>query len=237
MLGSTWFLATRFDLVEELLLPSPQSVAVSLRFELSNAVFWQDLTTTLTVTALAFLAGAIAGIPLGAAMGRLPQVDAALQLPVDLFRSLPVVLLFPVVIMILGVRAEARFALGAFASALVLIVDSGHATRDVSPARIEAARLMGMSRAMVFVRVILRESIGSIIAGSRIAFSLCLAVVVVTEMLMGAQAGMGKRVYEAALSYKMGQFYADALALGVAGYFGNRLLVLVGTRLSPWLKE
>jgi NitT/TauT family transport system permease protein len=106
--------------------------------------------------------------------------------------------------------------------------------RQVPKARVLSARTLGAKGVFLVTRVILPSAVPSTIGAFRIAISLGLVVVVVTEMFTGTEQGLGKRIYDSGLIYEMPTMYGAILLTGFLGYGLNRIIVLVEHSISKW---
>ncbi|HIH20405.1 TPA: ABC transporter permease, partial [Candidatus Micrarchaeota archaeon] len=73
-----------------------------------------------------------------------------------------------------------------------------------------------------------------IFAGLRIALSLGLIVAIVTEMFIGTTVGLGRRIIDAQLVYRVPEMYAAIILTGILGYVLNRLFLWYERRTIHW---
>jgi sulfonate transport system permease protein len=64
--------------------------------------------------------------------------------------------------------------------------------------------------------------------------SLALVIIVVAEMFIGSQDGLGHSVFEAQQLFDMPRMYAAIFAAGVLGYGLNLMFLLVERRFVHW---
>jgi NitT/TauT family transport system permease protein len=70
--------------------------------------------------------------------------------------------------------------------------------------------------------------------GMRTALSLALIVVIVSEMFIGTQVGLGQRIFDAYTVNLTEELYAVLLLTGFLGYLMNRLFVAAEGRIVFW---
>ena len=70
--------------------------------------------------------------------------------------------------------------------------------------------------------------------GLRTALSLSLIVIVVTEMFIGTNIGLGRRIIDAQYVYNIKEMYAAIFITGLLGYLLNALVLLLERRLIHW---
>jgi NitT/TauT family transport system permease protein len=93
---------------------------------------------------------------------------------------------------------------------------------------------MGASPARVFFRVVMPSALPEIAGGLRIAISIALVVIVVTEMFIGTASGLGKRIFQTYQLFQIPEMFAAILLTGLFGYALNLLLLILERRLIHW---
>jgi len=94
--------------------------------------------------------------------------------------------------------------------------------------------VMGASRWQVFKDVLLWESLQPSFVGLRSAVSMALVIVIVAEMFIGADSGLGNRIINAQQVMNVKDMYAAILAAGILGYALNILFLVVERRIVHW---
>jgi NitT/TauT family transport system permease protein len=184
--------------------------------------------------AIGFLASVGLGVPLGLVLGASARLYAAVEMPLDFFRSLPAMAVFPLFLLAFGLGDPAKIAITTWTGSLIIIVNTMYGVRAAKTGRQAAARAFGASKFQIFTKVVLIDAIPQIVAGLRIAVSLCLIVVVVSEMFMGTKAGIGMTIYNAGLIYDTPRMLAGILVAGLLGYALNKLFVLTEHHFVHW---
>ena len=83
-------------------------------------------------------------------------------------------------------------------------------------------------------KVYIPSAVPTIVAGLRLAISLGLVVVLVTEMFTGTTAGLGKRIYDTGLVYEIPTMYAVITVAGLLGFILNKAIVILERRIAHW---
>ena len=78
------------------------------------------------------------------------------------------------------------------------------------------------------------DALPYIIAGARIALSLALVVEIVAEMFLGANSGLGYRIFNATSIFEMEEAYATILLVGLLGYIFNKTIIQIERRVVHW---
>jgi ABC-type nitrate/sulfonate/bicarbonate transport system permease component len=229
-----WSFVSFAHIVDPFFLPDPFTTARVLTRLIAQGFILQDMIATLVRVFLAFGIAIAIGLPLGLLLGRLERVYRSLEFLIDFFRSTPATALFPLFLLLFGVSDTSKISVAAFSSALIIIFNSAYGVIHGKKSRIFAARLMGASRWQIFRYIIFWESLPQTVIGLRNAVSLALVVVVVTEMFIGTNAGLGRRIIDAQITYNIAEMYAVILLTGIIGYIFNSLFVLMERRLLQW---
>jgi NitT/TauT family transport system permease protein len=78
------------------------------------------------------------------------------------------------------------------------------------------------------------EALPQIATGLRVAISISFIVVVVTEMFIGTNVGLGQRIYDSYLTYRIPELYATLVVIGFLGYIVNKALILAEHKAIHW---
>ena len=189
-----WALVNATGFVSAKLLPSPLQTIDALATNLVQGDLAFDLGQSALRTLKAFALAIVTGLPLGIIIGSSRRTYRAVEFLIDFFRSTPATALFPLFMIILGLGDVAKIAVAAFSAFLIILFNVAYGVMNARPTRMLAARLMGASRLRVFRDVTLYESLPQTFVGLRTAVSLALVVVIVAEMFIGSDSGLGKRI-------------------------------------------
>jgi len=229
-----WVVLYWGGLVNPLLLPSPWEVFLRLSRGLFSRDLLRDLGATVYRAGAGILLASLIGIPLGAFMGASQRFQRHFGGLVDFFRSIPATAMLPLFMVAFGIGDQTRILLVVFCTSLIMIVNTHAGVRNVSRARLMAARAMGATRWQSLSRVAVMDALPQVFTGFRVSVSLSLIIVVVTEMLIGTSMGLGHRIYEAQLIYNSVEMFAAIILTGCLGAGLNLILDFVEKRHLHW---
>ena len=86
----------------------------------------------------------------------------------------------------------------------------------------------------IFSNVALPEALPEIVVGLRTGVSIALIVILMTEMFLGTQMGLGQMIYNAHLMYDIPTMYVGILVTGALGYGLNLVLLFIERRVIHW---
>ena len=234
MIVVAWLVAGWLKLINPLFIPSLPEVFASLRRMIASGILLNDLANTAWRTFVGFIISAVVGIPLGLLLGSNENIRRATSVLVDFFRSVPGTALFPLFLLFFGIGDRAKIANAVFACTLIVLINAMYGVRNVNQTRINAAKTMGASSIRIYYRIVLPSALPEIAGGLRIAVSIALIVIVVTEMFIGTSNGLGKRIFNAYQLFQVPDMFAAILITGLFGYLLNLLLAALEQRLIHW---
>lgn len=229
-----WSALVASKAVNPILLPSPWATLEHLWHAMTSGTMGADFLQTLNRTAQAFGIATVIGVPLGVALGSSASLYRSVEFLVDFFRSTPSSALIPLFLLIFGISDFNKVAIAAFAAVLVILFNSAYGVMNARRTRIMAASVMGAGPLQRFRDVLLWESLSQTFVGLRSGISLALVIVIVAEMFIGSENGLGRRIIDAQQLLNVRDMYASILAAGVLGYLLNILFLLVDKRVVHW---
>lgn len=221
-------------LVPKLFVSTPKEV-FSMLWNLSvHDNLLQEAWATLKRLMGGFALSAAIGIPLGLVMGYFAKVYYSLEFFVDFLRSIPAAAIFPLFILIFGIGSPSIVAVVTYACMLIIVVNTIYGVRNVKELRLMSARIMKLGKFDMFKKIILPESLTYIFAGLRIAISYGMVIVIFSEMFIGTDIGLGRRIIDAQTVYKISEMYAAIILTGLIGYGLNRVALMAEKRIIHW---
>jgi len=234
LLFVVWDVVVRFGFIKPILLPSPADTITSLINGLAGGPLLKDFAVTLWRTFQAFMFAAVVGVPLGVVLGSNERAYRSVEFLVDFFRSTPSSALIPLFLMVFGVSDINKVAIAAFGALLIVVFNSAYGVINARKQRVMAAKVMGASRWQIFKDVLIWESLQPSFVGLRSAVSMALVIVIVAEMFIGSDSGLGNRIINSQQVMNVRDMYASILAAGAMGYSLNVLFLMAERRIVHW---
>lgn len=229
-----WDLSVRLGFIKPILLPLPMDALGALFTGLAGGPLLTDFGVTVWRTVQAFLIAGLVGMPLGVLLGSNEKAYRSVEFLIDFFRSTPSSALIPLFLMIFGVSDINKVAIAAFGAFLIVVFNSAYGVINARKQRVMAAKVMGATRWQVFKDVLIWESLQPSFVGLRSAVSMALVIVIVAEMFIGADSGLGNRIINAQQVMNVKDMYASILAAGALGYALNVIFLLVEKKIVHW---
>jgi sulfonate transport system permease protein len=229
-----WWGVCSLHVVRPVLLPTPLATFAYMFDALLHGSMLADAFVTISRVVIAFLIGAVIGIPLGVAFGSNERLYRSVEFLIDFFRSTPASALIPLFILFFGISDINKIAIAAFGVFSVVVFNSAYGVMNARKSRILAAKVMGASPFQIFRDVLFFESLPQTMVGLRTGISTSLVVVVVAEMFIGSDQGLGHRIIEGEQVLHITDMYSSIIVAGVIGYLLNMLFMVTDKRLIHW---
>lgn len=229
-----WQIAVLVEVVDPVLLPSPVETFAAVWNGMVGGDMIHDFMRTVERTSLSILYAALIAIPLGILLGSSVNLYRSVEFVVDFFRSTPASAVFPLFLVIFGVGDSTKILVAAFGASLVILFNVAYGVMNARKTRLLAAKVMGASRTRVLTDVMLWESLPQTFVGLRNGVSLALVIVIVAEMFIGSEDGLGHRVLDYQMLFDMPEMYAAIFVAGALGYAFNLLFLLIEKRFVHW---
>ena len=234
LLFVVWDIAVRGGFIKPILLPTPAATLTTLVTGLAGGPLLADFLVTVKRTLEAFAIAAIVGVPLGVLLGSNERAYRSVEFLIDFFRSTPSSALIPLFLLIFGVSDINKVAIAAFGAFLLVVFNSAYGVINARKQRMMAAKVMGATRWQIFLDVLVWESLQPTFVGLRSAVSMALVIVIVAEMFIGSDNGLGHRIIDAQQVLNVKSMYAAILAAGALGYALNVLFLFAERRIVHW---
>jgi NitT/TauT family transport system permease protein len=234
LLLALWELAISAKWVKPALLPPPADTLLFLWKSLMAGAMNIDLLATMRRTLYAFGVATIIGVPLGIALGSSKSIYRSVEFLVDFFRSTPSSALIPLFLLIFGITDLNKVAIAAFAAVLVILFNSAYGVMNAKKTRVMAAMTMGIPKRYIFKDVLLMESLPQTFVGLRSGISMALVIVIVAEMFIGSEDGLGHRIIDAQQVFNVKEMYSSIIITGAVGYGLNVLFMMLEKHLIHW---
>ena len=230
LLFALWQLMISAHWVKPVLLPPPAQTLAHLVEVFASGAILPDLWSTQYRTLASFGIAVAIGVRLGATEGAYRSVEFL----IDFFRSTPSSALIPLFLLIFGITDVNKIATASFGAMLIVLFNSAYGVMNAKKTRLMAAQIMGVSKWHVFKDVLLMESLAQTFVGLRSAVSMALVIVIVAEMFIGSETGLGHRIIDAQQVFNVKDMYTSILVTGALGYLLNLAFLLTEKRLIHW---
>jgi len=222
-----------FKLFNPIFLAGPWLVLGKVRELAVSGELWGHVAATLERVAVGFTTAAVLALALGLPAGRWRAVRNLLEPVVEILRPIPPLAMLPLFIVWVGIGEPSKVAFITYATFFPMFLTTVHAVQQVDPLLLRAASSLGARGAPLFFRVVLPAALPEIVTGLRLGVALSFFVIVISEFI-GAEQGLGYLINDGRNFFLVPQMLGAAIVLGLLGYAGNALVVLLARRWLRW---
>ena len=130
---------------------------------------------------MGFVVAVATGVPLGLAMGWSRRTEALVNPTFLLIRPIPPLAWIPLAIVWLGLGDAAKVLVIWFAAFVPSVINSYAGVRSLEAHVVEAARMLGVSRAMMVREVLIPSAAPHIFTGLRLSLQACWTTLIAGE--------------------------------------------------------
>ncbi|WP_419999856.1 ABC transporter permease [Streptomyces boninensis] len=213
--------------------PGPGDVLPRAGEMIGDGQLFDNAGASLQRVFLGFLIGNVVAIPLGFLMGWYPVARGLLEPYIQFFRTIPPLAIIPLAIMLMGIGETPKVFVISIAAFMATVVAAFQGVTNVDRTLINAARVLGASDWVIFLKVVMPASVPFLLVGMRIGLGSAWATVVAAEMV-GAESGVGQSMMNAQTYYDMPTIVVGVITIGVIGLVMDRGLLFAERRLTAW---
>jgi NitT/TauT family transport system permease protein len=226
-----WEIGVRGNLPD--FVATPTGIVMAIPSTMTTAAFWSDVAATLGAIIEGVTIGTAAGIIIGVAMGRIPEVNWFLATYIRALYALPLIALVPLVILWVGYQPEARLIIVIIATFLPVAVTTADGTRAIPKEYLDVGQMFGARTHHVWFGIALPSALPHIITGIELGFARGITNAIAIEVLASVP-GMGMSVFTKSneLNENASLVYVLCLAIFAVGI--RSLMIRFRHWLAPW---
>ncbi len=229
-----WHIVSISGMVNNFYLPSLTETIAEIFKSFVRGDALLHLWSTLYKTLVGFITASLLGIFLGIIIGLNQKLYRHLEIVIDFFRSLPVTALFPLFLLFFGIGDSAKIAMIVFIAFWIILINTIYGVWNSSKIRKQVGQVFKASYFQVLTNIIIPDSLPYIFVGLRTVLSLSLMVAVVAEMFIGTKFGLGQKIFDSYITFRVAQLYAFIIIVGLVGYVLNKAFVLFERKIIHW---
>jgi len=212
--------------------PLSKILEVALR-DFGNGTLWKHLGSSLGNMAMGLTIATLLGVSLGLIIGESKWLRETTGPFLNFVRAIPPAAIVPLVIVAMGTGPAPKVFIIAFACVWPILLNAIDGVRGMNPQLMETARAFGIPFWLRTRKILLMAALPQIMAGIRIALSVALVLMVISEFV-GASSGLGFYIREKKESFAMAEAWAGTLLTGLLGYLLTVLFIWIETRMLKW---
>ncbi|MGV9847909.1 ABC transporter permease [Streptomyces sp. NPDC003442] len=234
--GLVWHLGSIAQWWSVATLPPFTQVRSELLRLLGTGEFWDDTGRTGMEIVLSLVAGTLLGLLAGILFWKMPIVGRILEPYLVSFYAVPLVLFYPVMIVITGITPWSVIILATVMAAIPMALNTWVGLATLRPVYLKLARSLGCTRRQTMLQVALPGAAPYIVAGLRLAAGYALIGAIAMEFTT-ASAGLGFRIRYLYESFETPTMFAYVLAVLGLSFLLTLLLALAEKRMLKGRNE
>ena len=230
-LGLAWQGATAAGWIDPFTVPPPSDILAAL----PQLVEEEDLARRFAITfGEAFAAAVLAvatGVPLGLLLHRSRLASRAFEPWVAAIAAAPLVLLYPLFLVLVGRNLATVVVMGAIAGLPAMALKTKEGFDGVRPVLLQVGRGFGLSRGAVFRKVLVPAAVPTLANGIRLALVFALINIVGVEFLVNL-GGLGQLIADLSDRYELAEMYGAVLFVILV----STCFFVLTERLERWMR-
>jgi ABC-type nitrate/sulfonate/bicarbonate transport system permease component len=235
-----WELLVRVGALDARFFPAPLSIVGTFE-RMAFETPWADslgyhVLVSLSRAGIGFVLGALPAIVLGALMGLMPMLGAAIQPMVGALYPIPKVAILPLVMLIFGIGEESKWAIIAVGVFFQVLIATAAGVANIDRIYLDVGANFKASRTATFFTIALPGALPVIFAGLRLGWGAALLLLVTAEMV-SSQSGIGFVIWRAWQLMSVEDMYVGLVVIAFVGITSFWVLDTLEARLLPWKKR
>ncbi|GAB4179917.1 MAG: ABC transporter permease [Thalassobaculales bacterium] len=219
--------------VSKFILPAPEAVLAAFLRLLGEPRIWSHIGITLYETVAGFAAAVLAGVSLGALMGKLRWLERAFKPFVIALQVVPKVALIPLFILWFGFGPESKVVIAAVLGFFPIFTNTLLGVKSVEAGHRDVMHALSASRLQTLICLELPSALPYVLAGMEMGIVLSVIGAVVGEYLGGNQ-GLGHMAVATLSNFEVDALFAVILMLSLMGLGLYMCIVLLRRLAIPW---
>lgn len=233
LLFGIWQLLVEVGALDPFLASSPDKVFSSLWSELTDGTTARALRVSMTEFGIGFGSALVVGVVVGVLTGWYRRLEYLLDPLVWLLYASPVIALYPVLTLTVGMGQPTVIAITFMISVPPILVNTARGIKETEPLLVRAARSFCASDRHILTKVAIPAAMPLIMAGVRLGVGRALVGVVIGEFFAGL-AGIGYDISYFGQLFRTAQMIAAVLVVAALGIVLTQLVNLVERRVDSW---
>lgn len=234
---SIWKFSLYAGLINELLLPSPEAIILTVIEFFKSSRFWVDLLSTIGSWTLGTVIGTFLGGIFGLILSLNIYVWAAFEPWIEFFRSLPSIVLVPLISIFVGVGVSSRLVCSSLVVFLLMVSTAASAIFSTRNSYLRLALTWNLKKFQRLKWFYIPGTLSHLAIALKAAIPIALIVTIAADMLIATESGIGKILMDSYAVFDTKKFYAAVLVVGILGYIAAKLSSILEHRTLHWRGE
>ncbi|MFB6096021.1 MAG: ABC transporter permease [Haloferacaceae archaeon] len=222
----SWELLSRVGYSDlSLIFPTLSTIIGEFVWLFTDGIIYYHLAVTLQEVLIAFVLAATIGVTVGTALGTNKFLAEGVEPVIYYVSTVPKLLLYPLIILVLGLGVESKVAMGFLSAIFPITVNTLTGALNVRENLVKVPRVYGVSSWKIFKTVYVPSMVTHIINGFRIGGGVAIIGTILGEHYASSTGGLGVIVLRFFTELNLARMYAVLLVIFVFSYTVNRGLL------------
>jgi NitT/TauT family transport system permease protein len=218
-----WYLISAFELFPAYAFPSPMSVVLAFKEEITEGRMFNDIIASLWRVAVGFTVSTVLGIPIGLWLGQHLKARQALVPMLNFFRFLSPLAWIPFAILWFHIGDQPAIFLIFMATFFPLTLATMVAVAGIPSIYFRVARDYNYKGIELLTNVTFPAVLPQVITALRVSYGIAWVVIVAAEMV-GCQDGLGYGIWEARNGLRLDSATCYMIVIGTLGMGIDKLM-------------
>lgn len=228
-----WWLLSATHVTNQLILPSPASVAQAAYQEATSGVLVPNMLISLQRVLIGYFLAVVVGVGFGLIVGWNNVLYAMFGTVVEAIRPIPAIAWIPLAILWFGLTNNAAYYIVFIGPVFPIFVTTAAAVRATGKHYVNAALCLGATEAAMLRFIILPGALPEIFTVLRVGIALAWTDVVAAE-LVAAQSGLGYQMWQSRELFQSSHVIFGMIAIGILGFASNYVVLFIEHRVLRW---
>jgi NitT/TauT family transport system permease protein len=229
-----WELATGvFHVFKWIVLPPPTDVFMAMLAMALDGSLFVNAGWSLLRVLLGFFVATVIAVPLGVAMGWLPEISYIVDPIVEVIRPIPPIAWIGLALLWFGIGINSAIFLVFIGAFFPILLNTIAGVRNVEKRLIEVAYTFGANDWNVLRKVVIPASSPTIFTGLRVGMGIGWMCVVAAEMI-AVRFGLGNMILEGSNLLQTDVVMVGMITIGLLGLAINYIFQIAGSYLFKW---
>jgi len=231
-----WELLANLRFLQSDVLPPLSKVLKALKEQLIKGLLIEDILISLKRVGIGFIIGSISGILVSILSARYRIVHIIVSPLLELIRHIPPIAWIPIALLWFGFGNPPAYFLVSLGAFFPVLSDTREGIAYIERCYQDAALVLGLTAKQRFFRILLPQTIPSVLTGFQTAMGVSWMIVVAAE-LIGAQSGLGYMIQVSRAQLQTELVVGGMLVIGVIGLILSIAIRGIRFLLLPWKRR